>query len=209
MPPEGGDSAPVVLNLGGVTADVTFHGYQNGQKIGTFSILVDPLQPYANVTSAMFPGVSGDVYVVAESDFPMLGMAFIFNAETEPSMANAVPFGFVPEPMTAAMVSFSMDVQPIFSASCALSSCHSGSTPEAGLNLSANSAFGEIVNVKSAQSPLDLVEPGQPENSYLYLKIDDNPTNNSQSRMPRNRPPLDDSQIAIIEAWIREGAMNN
>lgn len=211
VPPEGGDSAPVVVNMGASTADVTFHGYQNGQKVGTFSVMVEPLRPYANVTSAMFAGASGDFYVVAESDLPLLGMAFIFNSETEPSMSNAVAIDAVPDPdmNTGTTVSFSMDVQPIFDASCALSSCHIGSSPQAGLNLSAAQAYGELVNVPSVQSSLDLVEPFDPQNSYLYLKIDDDPSNNSMLRMPRSRPPLPDEEIEIIEAWIAEGALNN
>ncbi len=210
VPAEGGDSAPVVVNMGSDVADVRFHGYQDGQKVGTFAVMVDPLRPYANVTSAMFAGVVGDLYVVAESDQPILGMAFIFNSETEPSMANAVPFSNVPEPLIVNdLVSFAVDIQPIFDLNCALSGCHSGGSPDAGLDLTATVAYGQTVNVKSVQSALDRVEPFEPQNSYLLHKLDADPSNNVQARMPNMRPPLSDSDIATIETWILEGAMNN
>ncbi len=96
IPTDGGNSAPVVVNLGGSEADVTFHAYQDGDEVGSFAVMVAAGRPYAQVTSAMFPGVSGDLYVVAESDQPVVGMAFIFNSLTEPSMSNATPVSGLP-----------------------------------------------------------------------------------------------------------------
>lgn len=97
IPSDGGNSAPVVVNMGGSEADITFHGYQNGDEVGTYKVFVPPKRPFAQVTSDMFPGIEGDLYVIAESDQPILGMAFIFNSLTEPSMSNAIPVGGLPE----------------------------------------------------------------------------------------------------------------
>src|SRR5438552_10792114 len=50
-------------------------------------------------------------------------------------------------------VSFETDVQPIFTARCALPACHSGPFPTQGLNLSDGSAYADIVNVMSTERP--------------------------------------------------------
>ncbi len=104
-------------------------------------------------------------------------------------------------------ISFINEVQPIFTANCALSGCHAGTSPASGLNLSSN-AYSRIVNVSSGQrSSLFLIKPLDPDNSYLIHKIKGNDI--SGSRMPFGRPPLTVDVIALIENWIRQGALNN
>jgi len=67
--------------------------------------------------------------------------------------------------------------QQIFTASCAFSGCHGGSSPggsspQQGMDLRAGAAFANIVNVASSEKPsLDRIEPSDPDNSYLYLKV--------------------------------------
>ncbi|MCB1050072.1 MAG: hypothetical protein H6510_04115 [Acidobacteria bacterium] len=210
LPSDGGASAPVVVNTGDQDADVTFHGYQNGQKLGTFVINVPAGRPYANLTSTMFPNQSGELYVVAECNEPILGMAFIFNGQLEPSMANADPVAFVPEPPVKALTSFSQNVQPILTANCAVSGCHSTAFGASNLVLASSAAYGDIVDVPSIQMPsLMRVKPGSSNTSYLYQKI--NPTGFSifGGRMPDRRPSLSDADIETIRQWIDEGALNN
>jgi len=104
-------------------------------------------------------------------------------------------------------VSFINDVQPIFTANCALSGCHSGTSPASGLDLS-SSAYSKIVNVSSRQrAALFLIKPLDPDNSYLIHKIKGDDI--SGSRMPLGRTPLTVDVIALIENWIRQGAQNN
>jgi hypothetical protein len=94
---DGGSSAPVVVNLGIEDATVTFHAYQNGALAASSDPVVVPVgRPFADITSNLFPGIQGDIYVVAESNQPLTGTAFIFNALREPSMANALPIGALP-----------------------------------------------------------------------------------------------------------------
>ncbi len=51
------------------------------------------------------------------------------------------------------------------------------------------------------------VEPGSPEDSYLWHKI--NGTHESVGgtggQMPLNETPLDTATLTVIETWIREG----
>ena len=121
----------------------------------------------------------------------------------------------LPEALTVASdgggggsVSFAGDIQPVFSQSCALSGCHTGASPDEGLDLSAGQAYSNTVNVASRERPeLDRIEPGDPDNSYLIRKILG--ANISGSRMPLNRAPLDAAVIQMFETWVQEGALDN
>jgi hypothetical protein len=107
-------------------------------------------------------------------------------------------------------VSFASDVQPIFTASCAtLSFCHTGSSPQEGMNLSAGMAYAAIVGVPSMEVPaLDRVAPGDPANSYLVRKINGGPSILG-SQMPLGGPFLSSAEIAVITNWVEQGAANN
>lgn len=94
---QGGSSAPVVVNLGGEEARVVFHAFQDGMEIGISDpILIASGRPFAAVTADLIADVTGDIFLVAESNAPLVGMAFIFNQFQEPSMANAQAIPFVP-----------------------------------------------------------------------------------------------------------------
>jgi hypothetical protein len=105
-------------------------------------------------------------------------------------------------------VSFAADVQPIFTASCALAGCHSGPAPIAAMNLSAGQAYANIVNVPSIEVLLMRVLPGDPANSYLFMKITNAPGIIGVP-MPFGAFPLPAAQITTIGNWIAQGALNN
>ena len=88
-------------------------------------------------------------------------------------------------------VSFAADIQPLFTAKCA--SCHNGNT--ANPDLSAGSAYNNIV-------PQHVVA-GNAESSNLFNKLPGNnhPINTGFS--------LSADEIALVKAWIDEGAENN
>ncbi|HWO90043.1 MAG TPA: Ig-like domain-containing protein [Gemmatimonadales bacterium] len=100
------------------------------------------------------------------------------------------------------------DVQPILTANCALSGCHTGAFPQEGLNLSAGQTYANTVGVPAPQFPEAIrVIAGDPENSYLVRKIEGRNINGA--RMPQGAAPLTQQQINTIRAWIAAGAMNN
>lgn len=109
-------------------------------------------------------------------------------------------------------VSFANDVQPIFDARCV--SCH---TPDSVLDLTAGSAYANLVNQPTsdgcmAQVPNSvLVVPFDPTTSMLWLK-----TRPDDARcgapMPRGTEGLGiiaPDEFALIETWISEGALDN
>jgi hypothetical protein len=93
----------------------------------------------------------------------------------------------------------------VFSVSCALSGCHAGSAPAAGMDLSAGVAYGNTVGVTSTErGDLNRIEPGDPEHSYLVKKI------RGDSDITGGAMPLIGSittgQRQLVIDWVWRGA---
>jgi hypothetical protein len=87
--------------------------------------------------------------------------------------------------------------------------CHTnvGRNPSAGLNLTHDVAYDQLVNVPSRNKPGAIrVVANDPENSYLIHKLEGRP-GIVGNRMPNNGPPyLSAGQILILKRWIEIGA---
>jgi len=102
--------------------------------------------------------------------------------------------------------SFSAEIQPIFTGSCALSNCHA-SPGQAGMVLSQGDAYANTVNVSSTQVPSMMrVRPTLPDSSYMIVKLEGRQT--VGVKMPAVGT-LGSSQIQLIKNWITKGAQNN
>jgi hypothetical protein len=115
-------------------------------------------------------------------------------------------------PTTPGVVSFSTDVQPIFSGSCATATfCHKGASPAKGLNLESGQAYANTVNVAATElGSMSRVKPGDLANSYLIHKINGTQGNvaGSGSQMPLGGS-LTTSEIQTITKWVQDGAPQN
>ena len=110
-----------------------------------------------------------------------------------------------PTPEPDRPVSFSEDIEPIFSGSCAVSGCHTSGMQESGVDLS---SYESAMNSVGDQYGTEIIMPGEPENSPIVDKIsNDNPE--FGERMPYQRGQLSSAQIDSIIAWIDDGAPNN
>lgn len=86
-----------------------------------------------------------------------------------------------------AQVSFSAKVSPIIAQNCAVSGCHAGANPTAGLNLT------EFQTIQS------IAQSGQ-----LVGRV----TGNGGALMPPSGA-LPDCDIALIQSWVNQGAPDN
>jgi len=102
-------------------------------------------------------------------------------------------------------VSFAGDVQPILTQHCVV--CHVPGDAQ-GDHVLYPDAWKNIVNVPSAQSPLLLVAPGEPEASYFFLKLTGEhlKVGGNGEIMPFPNGPLAAEDIALIRRWIEQGA---
>jgi hypothetical protein len=101
-------------------------------------------------------------------------------------------------------ISFSRDIQPILTKSCAVPECHVGPKPAKGMILTEDQAYNNLVNVKSKESPRQMrVAPGDLKKSYLYDKLTGN--HNDGDRMPPKKR-LPKESIELFKVWILAGA---
>ncbi|HEX4338164.1 MAG TPA: fibronectin type III domain-containing protein [Polyangiaceae bacterium] len=114
------------------------------------------------------------------------------------------------------LVSFADDVQPIFTANCALPTCHVPGNPPQGQILQAGFAYNSIVGQLAGENPnLKRIDPtnSDPLKSYLYLKITGGVGISGSSMPPsdaqNSRRPLNDNEKNTIRLWIVQGAKNN
>ena len=90
-------------------------------------------------------------------------------------------------------------------------SCHSGSTPPAGLNLEDGQSFSNLVNVQRLFGlPEIRVVAGNANNSFLIDKLENNNLGGSRvDQMPLGGPYLEQTTINVVRDWINNGALNN
>jgi hypothetical protein len=105
---------------------------------------------------------------------------------------------------TSFRASFSSIQKFVFTASCAKAGCHTGPSPQEGMDLSQGAAFTNLVNIESNQSDLKRVQPGNSTESWIIKKLKAEGT----SIMP---PPgqLNQAVIDTIILWIDRGALND
>ena len=99
------------------------------------------------------------------------------------------------EPAVSRKVDFAKDIQPIFERSCY--SCHGAKTQLGGLRLDSKTLASS-----GGQSGKAFV-PGKAAESHLYQRV---AGIGDQARMPMGGEPLPPEQIALIRAWIDQGA---
>lgn len=101
-------------------------------------------------------------------------------------------------------------VYMIFEAFC---TCHNNPAGAGGLSLEGQAdAYANIVGVPSAKATMmNLIEPGDPTNSYLYLKLTGDylgVPGGTGDPMPVIGD-LTPEQLALVEQWIALGALND
>lgn len=99
-------------------------------------------------------------------------------------------------PAVTKTVSFSKDIVPILTKSCALSGCHSsgGHTPD----LSAASAYNALIAG-------NYINKNNPSNSVIYAWL----TGKGTTKMPLGANNNPSNINALMLAWITQGAKNN
>ena len=121
------------------------------------------------------------------------------------------PFPYPCDGSDSGPVSFSAHVQPIIDNNC---SCHKWMYPDV--------SYGNLVNAPSGQPSLFKVKPFEPENRYLWPKLNNTfttapayacPPGKTCCAMPKDcssdPTPLADWQLDTIREWIEAGAPNN
>ena len=104
------------------------------------------------------------------------------------------------------------DIQEyIFDKSCANSACHAAPANAGNLNLTYGLSYEDLVggvpqNPAAAAAGMKLVDPGNPENSFLLTKLIGPTAPEQGSRMPFGGGVLHTGKIDAVRTWIEAGA---
>jgi hypothetical protein len=99
-------------------------------------------------------------------------------------------------------------IGPLLNLHCA--GCHGNALAQAGFNLEAEDAFEQLLSTSSQRRDMNLIQPGLPDKSYLWLKLvgDGSVIGTQMPLNSQNQPaPLPADLLAEIETWILAGAL--
>ncbi len=89
----------------------------------------------------------------------------------------------------------------LFANTCGTAACHSATLKTEGLDLVSPGLASRLVDVPSMEEPsVALIDPADPDQSYLLTKLRPNPPFGAQ--MPYLETALSASEIACVEQWI-------
>ncbi len=100
----------------------------------------------------------------------------------------------------------------IFTPKCAIPGCHTGGNPTGQLSLQTGQSYNTLVGAggtgvtSSGYGPRLRVQPGNANNSVLYLKVSGNTLG---GQMPQGMQALSAAEMSAIQTWINNGAQNN
>ena len=113
----------------------------------------------------------------------------------------------LPEVPDGASVSYREHLEPLVLKRCL--DCHTAEEPKANLVFEQGGGYAQLVGRASTQVPtLNLVTPGDLENSYLWLKLDQRAA--VGEGMPRSflgAKRLPPAELARFRRWIEDGAL--
>ncbi len=120
---------------------------------------------------------------------------------------DGIPPGLAPCDEAPYHSDFAFLQQSIFTPSCAVNGCHTGTSPDASMALDAARAHANLVNVPSTQfDGWTRVVPGNPGASMLMVQVGGEPGPELEGFMPWNMPRLCDPLIDAMRRWIASGA---
>lgn len=177
---------------------------------GTFATFIpsSSLSTFTGYTATLTTGATG----ISDSNGNALA-----DSNGNPLTANYV-WGFATG-STAATVSFSADIQPIFNTFCTIGCHQSGGTASFlslmnevdSKNIVISYAYANLVNKSSTSTTggISLVKPCDSANSVLYQRISGIGLDPSEQKMPQNSSLLDQDLQNLVKKWIDEGALDN
>jgi hypothetical protein len=175
-------------------------GHMEGEDVpGTRMPLANPPFSVAEMLAffCFIEGIpeSGEVNLASDIDYANCSYS---DPATHPALA-----------IEGAGKNWSDRVSPLLEANCG--GCHSEERAEADLVLVGDGVYDTLLDTSSTLDPLGrpLVAPGDPQGSYLFLKLIDDPSIEGKG-MPvdplEGVRKLSDEELGDIEAWIRDGA---
>ncbi len=96
-------------------------------------------------------------------------------------------------------VSYFKQIRPIFQAQC--QGCHQPAKQGGEYVMT---TYEQLL--KGGESTETAIVPGQPDKSYLLSQL---LPKEGKASMPKDKPPLSETQLALVKAWIAQGAKDD
>ena len=141
-----------------------------------------------------FPDGGGDAFLTSPIDYKNCSFS------ADPEGLNLLGDG----------VTWEARVRKILEFNCG--GCHVGDDPQGGLNLVGDGVYERLLGASEQIEGMNLIEPADPENSYLYLKLigDDRIDGKVMPYNPlTGEGMLDEAELADVLTWITNGAVEN
>jgi hypothetical protein len=157
------------------------------------------------------PTISPTAANTATATITVTGTAPATSTPTATATITETPSPSPTPTATATPGLFAQIQTTIFNQRCIDAFCHDLRGQSGGLVLIEGQSYAELVGVQPENVPardegLLRVEPFDPDNSFLVIKVE-GPTNPAMGlRMPSGGLPLTAEQIQLIRDWIQQGA---
>ena len=115
---------------------------------------------------------------------------------------------FLPGLLSAEPVSFSGEVTPVLMKNCGY--CHMREERYGYLVVEPDTLWASLVGVPAASVPsVKRVEPGEPDQSYLWLKLTGRHLEVGGIGWSMPFFPLPPAELETVRLWIEQGALDN
>ena len=181
-----------------------------GEMVAFSGSVSDPDGDEVTVVWDFGDGITSTEVIPGDHTYTEAGTFTVtFTATDEHGLPDPVPDTRTITVESAQAATFTMVQEQIFNVSCARSGCLGNGSAAAGLQVDEGLAYDVIVDVPSVVQPqLDRIEPNDPDASYLWLKVIDDPSIEG-ARMPPSGSALDQDRLDLLRGWIEAGAPNN
>lgn len=152
-------------------------------------------------TGSMAPAAtSGSMAPPAATSGSMMAPAAASGTTTTAGTAANPNLAKLPAPSDKQGLTFDTDIAPILKASC--TNCHAGATPRSGLDVTSHDTL-----IKGGRKGKDIV-PGHSDQSLVVLYAGDTIAKEEMPPLTGRtaHPPLTKDQLALVRAWIDQGA---
>ena len=221
------DDVQSLIEVGIVEGDANRNGVFGAQQ-GTPVQLLDPGDPESSYLIARLRGemhdqpIPGSRMPLANRPLTIAEMLGLF------CLVEGFPDGggdeFLTSPIDYANCSYSEDpeglnllgegvtwearIKLILEFNCG--GCHVGDSPQGNLDLLGEGVYERLLGPSEQLPEMNLIEPGDPDNSYLFLKLigDDRITGTPMPYNPlTGEGTLSEAEIGDIQTWIANGAV--